>query len=288
MFSSEQYTLGIPIKEDICNELQQLIFSIIEKEPSIGIDKNTTQKIEVKGEFHITLGVFHPSAFKSNKSMFKHIIHFLRQHKSVYSELKKVFKGNVLIKGIGFAHSNKLVNNVKDADVTYAVAESSEVNTIRSKIHDLLRFSGIDEKHFIFTDPHITLFIKSGKKDVHGVNKPLRIPLNSFLNKNKLNFNFETVVFYGTNNKAIATFGPNVKSKPSIKFGKILKTKIQEIKRNEVKSGPQYNWGNLFKDLEFRGKANEIKNILMDSSKGPKELAKLMGRDMGKVMKLLK
>jgi len=286
MFSGEQYTLGIPIKRKVCDELNELILSIIKQEPTLGIDRDLMGKIDVTSSFHITLGVFHPSTFQTNRGLFKHIIHFLREHKKTYAELKSMFNGNCRIKGIGFAHKNKVVNNIKDADIIYAAVESSEVQTIRTKIHDLLRFSGIDDSHFTFTDPHITLFRKKGKKDVHGVTKPLRIPLNNFLDKSHIDFSFETVGFYGSSGKELTKFGPEVDGAPSKKFGKIITGILLEAREKAKAKGAMYKWGNLFRNPEYRSQAQDIKTTLM--SGGPEALEEAYGKEFKeKILELL-
>ncbi|MBT3304135.1 hypothetical protein HN592_04780 [Candidatus Woesearchaeota archaeon] len=279
MFGADAYVLGVPVDQKTADKLNELIISIARQEPSLGVAKDLTKKIVVKPEFHVTLGVFHPGVFQSNKGLFKHLLNFLRTHPGAYAELKKLFNGKCTIKGIGFDK-----HDVKSSDVVWAAVESSEVHAIRVKVHEILGLAGIEDSSFIFTNPHITLLMKSGKGDVHDIGKPLKLPLHGFLDERSIDFDFETTNFYGKHSKVVASFGRECDGKPSDKFKKVLTDAINADKPKEV----EYNWGALFKSADFRAQAKEIKTILTDPDKGAKELAKLLGKDMGAVMKLLK
>ena len=268
------WSLGIPVPEKYCDQLNKLILAIADKEKSLGL-KDLLQKIGTKPEFHVTLGLFHSGLFKSSRGLFHHILYFISTKRDLFNELKKMFKGDLEITGVGYDSKD-----IKSSQVVWCSVTSSQINTIREKIHNLLKFSGIDETHFQFTDPHITLFMKVGKGDLHGISKLKKIDLSKYINKNIISFNFDTVCVY-KGPKIEFTFGNRgIIGKPSNKFKTLLQA---EIKSRKPKA--QFNYGALFKVYKDKSKAIKIKNILM--KEGPKGLA-AAGYNVAEIMNLVR
>jgi hypothetical protein len=266
------WSLGIPVPERYCAGLQKLILKIADKE--YGLDKDLLKKISVKPEFHITLGVFHSGMFETNRGLFRHLLYFISTKRDKFNELKEMFKGDIEITGIGYDKSS-----INKSQVVWASATSSQIDSIREKIHNLLKFSGIDESHFKFTDPHITLFMEVGKGDLHEIRKLKKLPLNNYIAKNMINFNFDTVCIY-SGPKIKFTFGDRaVIGKPSEKFKTLLQAELVARKPKV-----QFNVGALFKAYS-RDEALKIKNILLNE--GPKGLA-ANGYKVADIMKIVR
>jgi hypothetical protein len=251
MFGEGNYSLGIPLETTVVDRLQNLILAILEKETSLGLTKEITKIIQVKGEFHVTLGVFHPGIFQTNRGLFERIIAYLIAHKQEYNELKTNFFGKCKIYGIGYDETG-----ITNSNVVWATIESAEIGAIRSRIHALLKSSEIPESNFAFTDPHVTLFIKT--KDQHGIPKLMKDPLTKYIKDTEINFQFGTVAFYN-GPKVLASFGPKIAGTPSISFSKLLK---EAVGKKEVK-GMQYNWGSLFRNPKYKVDAAKIKNLFL-------------------------
>lgn len=253
MFGANNYFLGIPVPAKIGDELNNLIIKIAEKEPSLGLSNELlSQKIEVKGEFHVTLGVFHTGFFESNRALFKKLVSYLKNNKQHYEELKNLLYGACIIRGIGFEK-----DAVEYSDIVYASVESSQVPLIREKIHALLKIAGIDETHFTFTDPHITLFTKKEKKDIHGIRKLPKVPVGKY-GVGEIQFDFRTVAFY-SGGRVLLCFGPQDKGNPSTKLKTMISSALQSTKQQ---SGINYNWGPLFKS-KFGSQAKQIKELVL-------------------------
>ena len=268
----DTWSLGIPIPKKNCDELNKLILNIADKEFSI--DKDLMKKISPKAEFHITLGVFHSGIFESNKGLFRHILYFISTHRKKFNEITELFKGDIEITGLGYDKSN-----VKSSQVVWATVTSSKIAIIREKIHNLLKFSGIDESHFKFTDPHITLFMEVGKGDLHGIPKRKKVGLDKYIGKNLINFNFKTVCIY-SGPRIKFTFGNRgITGKPSNKFKALLQA---EIKARKPKAS--FNWGALFKAYP-RDEAIKIKNLMQ--TKGPRGLVE-NGYKVADIMKIVR
>jgi 2'-5' RNA ligase len=254
---SDVWSLGIPVPEETGNELNQLILNIAEKEKSLGFDKNLPKKIQAKAEFHITLGTFHPGVFELTGNLFKHLYKYFKNNEAELKTLQDSFKGTISITGIGFDS-----NSIAESQVIWASVAPSQTQEIRGKIHELIERSGADVKHFKFTDPHITLFMKIGKGDLHGIPKKRKLALSKFIAINKINFAFEQVSLY-KKSKIILTFGKEVwNGKPKDKFKAMFQAEL--IKR---KPAPAYNWGALFQKYS-KEEALVIKNTILTQGAG--------------------
>ena len=139
-------------------------------------------------------------------------------------------------------------------------------------------------ENFSFKEPHITLFQKPGKKDYPG-NDRLRIKeLNEYLKQEVLAFDFHGVGI-ARGQDVLWWFGEKGwPGSPSTRFGKIAKAATAS---RTVKKKPEFNWGNLFRSPEYRSRAMEIKNTILNE--GPGGLGKIgLGKDIGKIMALLR
>jgi 2'-5' RNA ligase len=259
--------LAIPLPQDIADEMNKLIYAIAEKS---GEDPSKiTSKTQIRPEFHVTLGVFHPHMFETNRGLFRQLLRYLHNNKEQYRNLKDMFNGKCIISGIGFYGGNK--NNLIECDLVWASVVSNEIHRIRETIHNLLQFAGIDEKHFDFTDPHITLITKKG--DIHGIPKHAMIPLNRFLKKDHISFEFNTVNFVKEKGKVVCAFGnSSLNGKPSEKYTKFSKKMSKSLSKDKI-----YNWGNLFRNPKYKSKAIEIKKLII--SKGIKALFRNYSKD---------
>jgi hypothetical protein len=258
MFEGKQYLLTIPVPQNIADELNKLIFAIAEKseeDPS-----KITSKTQIRPEFHVTLGVFHPHMFQTSKGLFKQFLRYLVNNKEQYKELKYMFRGTCVVSGIGFLGGSK--KNLIECDVVYASVISNEVHHIRDKIHNLLSFAGIDKKHFDFTDPHITLFTKKG--DIHSVSKPALLSLNEFIKHENIAFKFNTVSFEKEMGKVVCAFGDEgLDGRPSKKYTQFAKEMIKKPSKD-----PVYNWGNIFRHPSYQSNAKEIKDMVITHGVG--------------------
>ncbi|MAE12925.1 hypothetical protein CMO92_00025 [Candidatus Woesearchaeota archaeon] len=275
MFEGKQYLLTIPVPRNVADEMNRLIYAIAEKseeDPS-----KITSKTQIRPEFHVTLGVFHPHAFETNRGLFKKLIKYLHTNKDQYRSLKHMFRGRCIISGIGFHGGSK--TNLIECAVVWATVVSNEVHEIRERIHNLLGFAGIDNEHFNFTDPHITLITKKG--DLHGIPKPAMLHLNAFLDENHITFDFTTVNFEKEMGRVVCAFGDaGIDGKPSDKFTKFVKKM-----RKKMSKDPVYNWGNLFRHPTYRAEALKIKELVM--SEGIGSLFKNYGKDQALEIKKL-
>lgn len=268
------WSLGIPVPEEEGEKLNKLILGIADKEASLGIDKKLTSKIQPKPEFHITLGVFHAGIFETTGSLFRHLFNYLKDNSAKVKELQDMFKGTITINGIGYDK-----HDIASSQVVWASVICPETHTIREKIHSLMRFAGVKDSHFRFTDPHITLFLKSGKGDLHEIPKPRKLPIHGFVPEHGINFGFEQVSLYKSS-KIILTFGKYVwDGKPKDKFKTLLQA---EVKARKPKA--TYNWGALFKAYP-RDEALVIKGIII--AEGPGGLV-AKGYKPGEIMKLIR
>lgn len=271
MFGEGIYSVGVPVPPDMGNRLNELILAIAEKEKSFGVSPKLTSIINVKGDFHVTVGVFHPGILETNRKLFAKIVDFLRDHKEVYSQLKINFKGKCIVTGIGFEG-----HDIGSSNVVWASVASDEVSLIRQRFEEIFISAGIDKKHFSFTDPHITLFMKPGNGDIHNIRKPMIIPISHLFNKDIV-FYFEGICMY-LGQKVLYRIG-NVgfDGTPADKFRIILQQAIDKKK----KALPQYNWGNLFQNFELKKDAKFIKEILL--KEGVEGLEKSLGYDHKKI-----
>ena len=147
-----------------------------------------------------------------------------------------MFRGTITINGIGYEKHDLASSQVIWASVTFP-----EIHAIRGRIHSLMRFSGIDDSHFRFTDPHITLFMKQGSGDLHEIPKPRKLHIFGFVAEHQINFAFEQVSVYKSS-QIILTFGKWVwDGKPKDKFKNMLQAELQRRKPEQ-----NYNWGALF------------------------------------------
>ncbi|RME30792.1 hypothetical protein D6789_04610 [Candidatus Woesearchaeota archaeon] len=278
MFGDGAYLLGIPVPQREADLLQQLIFRVAAKDDKLGLNKELTSKISAKAEFHVTLGVFHPGAFHTNRGLFKHIIHFLKEHKEAYQHLQTLFRGECIVTGVGWDGGTPA-----ESHVVWASVASREVELIRQHIHTLLTSAGVDERHFSFTDPHITLFTVGSHGDRHDIKKPPKERINTY--GTKIGFSFRTVCFY-RGPRIIATFGPSESGKPSqTKFKKAL---IAELAKSNKGKVPEYNWGALFRDEELRPFATTIKKIILEKGARGLNEAGYDGKSIGRIMSLIK
>lgn len=205
------YFLGIPIPPEIGLRLYELIHSISKKEKM-----NFTNK-QVKNEFHITLGVFRPGKFKTNRELFYKIINALNTNKTLYRRLTLLFRmqQQCIITGIGHIPTDE----IKTADVIYASAQIDKIKDIRNQIeyalaqllNQTLNITNAQEilpKYFSHTTPHITLVKIT--RDIHGIEKPQLKQIQNY-DYDPISFISESVCLYessGGENHSIATFGP--------------------------------------------------------------------------------
>lgn len=267
MFSNDNiYSLGIPLTEDQVNVLYSLILEIANKNKSIDLDKKLTSRINVKSEFHITVGVFKPDGiiFDSTRKLMRVLINYLNENKEEYVKLRSSFQGEFIVNGIGYDASN-----IEESRVVWISLDSNHINEIRNKIQLLFEKIKIPVDNFSFTSPHITLFMRTGSKDIHGIEKNAKEPINKYINLQSNIIKFNTISFY-KGPKILLSFGDNkLNGKSSIKFKDILNEKLKQNSKNEI----QYNWGNLYKSETYRIRANQIKKIII--TEGPERLNKL-------------
>lgn len=266
MFSENSvYSLGIPLDTELANSFYSLILEIASKEQSISLDRKLTSRINIKSEYHITIGIFKPEGifYDSTKKIMKKLITYLNENKEEYLQLKALFQGSFNIKGIGYEGSN-----IENSNVFWVSLESDQINRIRDQIHLLFQKAEIPTENFYFTMPHITLFIKKGSENIHVPEKFSKEPINKYFEM-QTNFKFNTVCFY-RGGKILLSFGDdNITGNPSIKFKNLLKEKLSQ--KNSSKNNDSYNWGNLFKS-EFKKDAVNIKKTILEE--GPEGLTK--------------
>ena len=255
MFEGNQYLLSIPVPHHIADECNRLIYAIAER--SAHDPAAITKHTQVRTEFHVTLGVFHPHAFESNAGLFKKLVRYLHQHKDEYRALKRLFSGECTLTGVGHHGGG---SDLISADVVWVGVESHQIGIVRKRIHDLLGFAGIDDAHFVFTDPHITLFARAG--DVHGIRKRASVPLERF-GGHHLTFPFHTVLFQKERGRVLCAFGDHaVHGKPTKKYAQFAK----ELKRSS-KPDPIYNWKALFTG-PYKSEAKHIKELVLEHGVG--------------------
>ena len=279
MFGGDNiYSLGIPLPESAIEQLQQLILSIADykREPSYGVTKKLREQINVKTEFHITIGVFDKrDVFKKNKDLFKRLISELKQHRNLYAQMKSSMHGTCGIEKIGHSGSN-----IQDSDVVWATVASQEIIRLREQILGFLDLAKMNQKHFIFDHPHVTLFLKQGKDDVHGIDKRTGIELNKIIDHD-INFKYDTVFFYQESN-VVGVFGPGSAT------GKAKKNSFKNLLNAELKKrAPKvvYDWEALRNHEEYKKDAKRIEEIM--DGLGGDGLAKA-GYDVGKIMGIIR
>lgn len=281
MFEGKVYTLAIPAPIEIADTLNTIILNIAREQGWIGQKpKEINKTLSVRPEFHVTLGVFHPTLFQGNRSMFKHLIHFLREHKQSYAQLRDQFRGTCTIDGIGFDGSG-----FQNSTVVWASVRSAEVDNIRSKIHNLLQLSGIDDSHFRFTNPHMTLFTKAGHGDNHEIEKHARLPLNLYFSQSYLNFRFDTVQFTRGFRASPIVFGRHgIDGRPHHKFVDLLKEELRTEQKTAKKN--HMDIGQLFKNKDRLGMDQQevvkLKELILEASKGSNDPEKDVGKALGK------
>jgi hypothetical protein len=270
----EVWSLGIPVPPEQGDLLNKLILGIAEKEATLGVDKKLTRKITPKLEFHVTIGVFKPGLFQTSGSLFRHLFNYLHKNSGKLKELQDMFKGRISIDSIGYSGKT-----IASSQAVWVTVTSPQTHAIREKIHNLMRFAGVKDSHFIFSDPHLTLYTQAGKGDLHNIPKPPKLPLKGFIKGSKIAFNFQQVSLYQQNN-IVLTFGKKLyNGRPENKFKTMLQAEMKSRR-----PAPIYNLGNLF-NFYSRDEALIIKQIVQKD--GPRGLA-VKGYKVGEIMKILK
>ena len=165
------YSLVLSLPRAAADYCQQATVELLDNSV-IGLN-SFTKRVTVRNKYHVTVGVF------TDGDVCKRFVKGILKQKDEIRALISTLQGNFEVRGIGCLASTGTVHDPSEAQVVYLSVRSSVTQMLREKVQAILKSEGLSEG-FHFTDPHITLFTKHGKGDIHSVAKPLTHELGEY------------------------------------------------------------------------------------------------------------
>lgn len=231
------YSVGIPVPADIADKLMAFLVDFSAKNDLTKNEKHglsdLTSAIQIKGEFHTTIGVFNPHGFTSSskhKELFEHMQKEMENPENNFTEFSKFVQGAIKITGVGWDKES-----ASGSDVIWVTVECDQILKIREWFAKVLGHA----ERFKYTDPHITLFTIGKGKDRHDIQKLAKIRFET-----PFEFEFNTMVLYDgqkclryftkSGAQAWAEGAPSADGRPSRK----IKDFVQEYQKSHAAPQP--------------------------------------------------